>query len=90
MTVTLAILKNPFNTRERDIRVVDVGLGRTLQAFLEEHVAVGDEQEYHASINGRVYGPGQLEAQIVYPGDFVAVCPVLRGGGVKCFPNLYK
>lgn len=81
MTVTLAILKNPFNTRERDIRVVDVGLGRTLQAFLEEHVAVGDEQEYHASINGRVYGPGQLETQIVYPGDFVAVCPVLRGGG---------
>lgn len=81
MSVTLAILKNPFNPRDRDILTVNIGLGRTLKAFLEEHVDVGDEQEYHASINGRVYGPEELEAQMVHPGDFVVVCPVLRGGG---------
>jgi|GEM_PF-4760343 len=81
MSVTLVVLKNPFNPNDRDIYTVDVGLGRTLQAFLEGHAPANDELEYHASINGKVYGPDELEAQIVHPGDFVAVCPVLRGGG---------
>lgn len=81
MSVTLVILNNPFDHSDRTIRTVDVGLGRTLRAFLEEHAPAGEEQEYHASINGRVYGPEELDAQIVHPGDFVAVCPVLRGGG---------
>ena len=54
MSVTLVVLKNPFNPNDRDIYTVDVGLGRTLQAFLEGHAPANDELEYHASINGKV------------------------------------
>lgn len=81
MSITLAVLKNPFDIRDRDILHVDIADPQPFSAFLEEHVRVGDEMEYHASINGRVYSPEEIPAQMVVPGDYVAVCPVLRGGG---------
>ena len=81
MSVTLAILRNPFDVRDRDILRVDIAAAQPFQDFLENHVRIGDEMEYHASINGRVYTPEEIPTQIVIPGDYVAVCPVLRGGG---------
>ena len=81
MSVTLAILRNPFDVRDRDILRVDIAAAQPFQDFLETHVRIGDEMEYHASINGRVYTPEEIPTQIVIPGDYVAVCPVLRGGG---------
>lgn len=81
MSVTLVKINNPFDIRDRDIKSVKLDTARPFQDFLSEYVHISDELEYHASINGRVFAPDEIPAQLVAPGDYVAVCPVLRGGG---------
>ena len=81
MSVTLVKINNPFDIRDRDIKSVKLDAARPFQDFLSEYVHISDELEYHASINGRVFAPDEIPAQLVAPGDYVAVCPVLRGGG---------
>lgn len=81
MSVILAILKNPFDIRDREVLRLELMEPRPFQDFLEEYVKIGDEMEYHASINGRVFGPEEIPDQFVVPGDYVAICPVLKGGG---------
>lgn len=81
MAVTLAIIKNPFDVRDRDIERIGLDGPCTLSAFLDEHVKIADDMEHVASINGRVYSGDEIAGAMVAPGDFVAVCPVLRGGG---------
>ena len=81
MSVTLIKINNPFDVRDRNITSVKLDAERPFQDFLYEYVQIGDELEYHASINGRVFAPDEIPAQLVAPGDYVAVCPVLRGGG---------
>lgn len=81
MSVTLVTINNPFDIRDRDIKSVKLDTARPFHDFLSEHVHISDELEYHASINGRVFAPDEIPAQLVAPGDYVAVCPVLRGGG---------
>lgn len=81
MSVTLVKINNPFDIRDRDITSVKLDAARPFQDFLSEYVHISDELEYHASINGRVFAPDEIPAQLVAPGDYVAVCPVLRGGG---------
>ena len=81
MSVTLVVIKNPFDIRDRDITSVKLDAAQSFQDFLIEHVRIGEDLEYHASINGRVFAPDEIPAQLVAPGDYVAVCPVLRGDG---------
>ena len=75
------ILKNPFNLQEREIKHIDIKDEQPLKTYLEEHAPISSTMEYHASINGRVYKPEEIETQIVRDGDSVVVCPVIRGGG---------
>jgi predicted phage tail protein len=79
--VTLVILNNPFNISDRTIKTIDASLVLSLPVFLSLHAPITLEQEYHVSVNGRVSGPEELAGVFIYPGDSVAVCPVLRGGG---------
>lgn len=81
MQTNLVILRNPFNLQQREIKTLDIAKNISLSEFLRENAPVPLTMEYHASINGRVYKPEEIEAQIVHGGDSVVVCPVLRGGG---------
>ena len=81
MQTNLAILKNPFNINEREQKIVILEAPCSLQLFLERHAPISNEFEYHASINGRVIGADEIYKNTVVPGDFVAVCPVISGGG---------
>ena len=79
--VLLTILHNPFDINHRTIKRVPMRYAQSLRSFLIEHVAIDDNQEYHVSINGRVYPSDEIQDQVVNVGDSVAVCAVLRGGG---------
>ena len=81
MRTNLVILKNPFNIQEREIKSVEIADNILLSEYLSENVPVSSQMEYHASLNGRVFTPEEIETQIVHGGDSVVVCPVLRGGG---------
>ncbi|MDR1977212.1 MAG: hypothetical protein LBQ42_00600, partial [Synergistaceae bacterium] len=79
--ITLVVLHNPFSLSDRTITTVETSIDLSLATFLEQHAPIGGEQEYHASINGKVYAPEEMGNVFVVPGDYVVVCPVLRGGG---------
>ena len=79
--VTLTTIRNPFDRSVREIKYVDVGSGLPLEDFLEAHVDIPEDQEYHVLIRGAVYGPDELFDKLALPGDGIAVCPVLKGGG---------
>jgi predicted phage tail protein len=77
----LVVVNNPFNLSDRTIQNIDASIVLSLPVFLSLYAPITLEQEYHVSVNGKVYGPGELAGLLVRPGDSIVVCPVLRGGG---------
>ena len=81
MLTNLIILKNPFNLNQKECKLIELKSETTLKKYLEINAPVAINYEYHASINGRIYKPEEIGIKLVKGGDFIVVCPVLKGGG---------
>lgn len=75
----LTILKNPFNTAERDIHDIVHIPGKTIEQYAQPYVMGLDEFVY--ACNGRVVEPDYVPGA----GDYIAVCPVVG----KKFGNFF-
>ena len=81
MQTSLIILNNPFNFNEREQKFINLDSEISLPEFLLEYAPIDSEFEYHVAINGRVFQPEEISINIVRPGDYVSVCPIVSGGG---------
>ncbi|MDR1471366.1 MAG: DUF1983 domain-containing protein [Synergistaceae bacterium] len=78
--VTLTMVSNPFDLSSRTVITTEAHAGQSLASFLEVNAPPREGQEWRVSVNGRVYEPGDLNEIQLKPGDYVSVCPALRGG----------
>lgn len=76
--ITLVVLKNPFNT-DREIKKIDHIPGQPVFAYVQPEMMGHDEVVI--SRNGQIIPEDQYHSLTLTPGDFVAVCPVIKGGG---------
>src|SRR5690554_5189114 len=75
--VNLVIVKNPFKT-DREIKQVDFVPEKSAFSYVQPEM-MGNEVVI--SHNGRIIDETEHESLVPVPGDYIAVCPVIEGGG---------
>ena len=81
--VRLIVIRNPFDRRERDERVVSSPVAQTVDALVGEYLPAGcaEGTELVVSINGAVVPQEEWTTRQILPGDQMVALPVVRGGG---------
>lgn len=80
-TVTVVTLNNPFSMNDRTIRPVEYIPVKTLAGYVKDAAAKFEDQEFAVSVNGHLVPADQWAITTVKPGSYLAICPVVAGGG---------
>lgn len=77
--ITIVLIKNPFNIRDRDAKTVDYSAVKTLAGYLG-----ADSEDVAVSVNGGLVAREEWSTTIPAPGSIIVVCPVVgKSGGKK-------
>ena len=81
--VRLVVIRNPFDRRERDERLIAVPSAPTIEALVGEYLpaGVGEGVELVVSVNGAVVPREDWAARTITAGDQMVAMPVVHGGG---------
>src|SRR5690554_1182465 len=77
--INLVILKNPFSPKNREIKQVAYIPGQPVFSYILPEMMGFDEVVI--SRNGKIVPEEEYQTLIPTPGDYIAVCPVISGGG---------
>ncbi len=77
--ITVVIIKNPFNINEREIKQVTHIPEEPVFHYVRTGVLIADT-DVVISHNGWIVPEEEYNKLIPYPGDFIAVCPLVCGG----------
>ena len=89
--VRLVVVRNPFDRRERDERLIAVPSAPTIEALIGEYLPAGTSDgtshgtshgtELVVSVNGQVVPRDAWASRTITAGDQMIAMPVLHGGG---------
>ncbi len=77
--LSLVVVRNPFDRRERDVSVLPLGPGMSLGLLRSQYFPAS--VEVAISVNGALIPAGQFDLVTLREGDQVAMIPRLHGGG---------
>ena len=75
--INLVVVKNPFKT-DKEIKQVNYIPGQTVFSYIQPGFMGVDVVISH---NGQIVPEDEYQSVIPAPGDYIAVCPVIEGGG---------
>lgn len=75
--INLVVVKNPFKT-DKEIKQVNYIPGQTVFSYIQPGFM---GVEVVISHNGQIVPEDEYQSVIPAPGDYIAVCPVIEGGG---------
>ncbi len=77
--LSLVIIRNPFNRRDRDVKALPLAPGMSLALLRAQYFPAG--MDVAVSVNGALVPVTQQELVTLREGDQIALIPVLHGGG---------
>ncbi|WP_164522323.1 host specificity factor TipJ family phage tail protein [Halocella sp. SP3-1] len=75
--INLVIVKNPFKT-DKEIKQVSYVPEQPVFSYIQPHFM---GVEVVISHNGKIVSENEYKTLVPSPGDYIAVCPVIEGGG---------
>ena len=78
MALQITSYKNPFKPGDRDVQQLAIIPGVSVDEYVQQLEMPGD---LAVSYNGRILTTDEQRALVPRPGDWLAVCPVVHGGG---------
>ncbi|GBG57770.1 hypothetical protein SPFL3102_01489 [Sporomusaceae bacterium FL31] len=81
--ITLVSIRNPFDCTDREIVKLAYSSILTLAGYLRQSSIYDEQIEFVVSVNGGLVDPLDWDTTTVYPGAFIAICPVVGKGGGK-------